>query len=81
LTALAEEIQESSEAIVEAVAFLSGQRDFRNSRVLQPTIATKNVGARITLLLYLSSALFVNYAWLVKSQKERRQSVDVLDRQ
>ncbi|CAM6091146.1 unnamed protein product [Calypogeia fissa] len=47
-----EEIQESSEAIVEAVAFLSGERDFRNSRVLQPTIATKNIRPSDTNVLY-----------------------------
>jgi hypothetical protein len=43
----AEEINEGSQAIVKAVAFLSGDRTLmglRNSQVLQPTIATQNVG-------------------------------------
>lgn len=44
---MTEKIQESSEAIVEAVAFLTGARDSRNSRALQPTVATKNVSVRI----------------------------------
>jgi tRNA uridine 5-carbamoylmethylation protein Kti12 len=42
-----EEIHEGSQAIVKAVAFLSGDRTLmglRNSQVLQPTIATQNVG-------------------------------------
>jgi hypothetical protein len=50
-----EEIHEGSQAIVKAVAFLSGDRTLmglRNSQVLQPTIATQNVRTSETNSLY-----------------------------
>ena len=55
-----EEIHEGSQAIVEAVNFLTGNRNLagtRNSQMLQPTIATQNVSSYAYCLLSLSFTL------------------------
>jgi hypothetical protein len=57
-----EEIHEGSQAIVEAVNFLTGDKNSvgtRNSQTLQPTIATQNVSSSFANSLLSLSLLLV----------------------
>jgi hypothetical protein len=57
-----EEIHEGSQAIVEAVNFLTGDKNSvgtRNSQMLQPTIATQNVSSFFANSLLSLSLLLV----------------------